>query len=249
MVFLPTKLWQHIFSFSCTDGGYTGASLSLASKAFRAHSAAYRLQTVRLSSLDSIEKFLYCKSFPFSHSVGLHVRHLTLSLGRDCNLTWTYDPFGVNTYSLVYDAWSTRFFDVMCRLFDVLHDELETMVILKQTDTPLPHLDFSFQFSRLRSLTLVHNGSLFVRADVPGYLRSCISYDRGYGDVCALDDGPGCEEDSTFPVLESLHVIDCTWDEASVSAWAASAPSLTELYLPGATEEVVWAAQDAWSNP
>ena len=249
MTYLPTELWHHIFSFSCTDGGYTGASLSMASRALRAYSATYRFHSIHLSSLNKIEKFLSCKELFPSDSLESPVRHLVLSLGHDCSLTWKYDPFGPNTYSLAYGAWSTRFVDTLCRLFDLVHDELETMVVLKQTDTPLPHLDFGYTFSRLQSLTLVHNGSLFVRADVPSYLRSCISYDRGYGEACILDNDSFCEEDSAFPVLESLHVMDCTWDEVSVSAWAASAPSLAELYLPGATDEVIWAAQDAWSHP
>ncbi len=249
MTFLPTELWHHIFSFSCTDGGYTGASLSMASRALRAYSTAYRFHSVRLSSLNSIEKFLSCKAFASSASADYPVRHLVLSLGRDCSLTWKYDPFGVHTYSMAYNSWATRFSALMCRLFDLVHDELETMVVLQQTDTPLPHLGYPFIFSRLRSLTLVHNGSMFVRADVPSYLRSCISYDRGLGDVWPLDDGPSHNDDSTFPILDSLHVIDCTWDEVSVIAWAALAPSLAELYLPGASEDVIWAAQDAWISP
>ncbi|KAI0717213.1 hypothetical protein C8T65DRAFT_738066 [Cerioporus squamosus] len=199
----------------------------MASRALRAYSAAYRFHSVRLSSLDSIEKFLACKDFAPPASAYFPVRHLVLSLGRDCNLTWKYDPFGVNTYSMAYDAWSTRFIAVLCRLFDLVQDELETMVFLKQTDTPLPHLDSSFTFSDCAPLR---------------------SYDRGYRDVWHLVHGPVHDEDSTFPVLESLHVIDCTWDEVSVGAWAALAPSLTELYLPGATEDVVWTAQDAWSD-
>ncbi|KAI0356285.1 hypothetical protein OH77DRAFT_1423910 [Trametes cingulata] len=45
---LPVETWQHIFELACTDGGYTGCSLSAVSKRIRAMSASTRFHSVYL---------------------------------------------------------------------------------------------------------------------------------------------------------------------------------------------------------
>ncbi|EIW62970.1 uncharacterized protein TRAVEDRAFT_112926, partial [Trametes versicolor FP-101664 SS1] len=43
---LPQSLWQIIFRLVCTDGGRTGCTLALASKAFRRASTSARFYSV-----------------------------------------------------------------------------------------------------------------------------------------------------------------------------------------------------------
>lgn len=53
----PIEVWQRIFAFSCVDGGRTGCSLSLASKAFHDLSRRYRYYSVTLKGLKAALKF------------------------------------------------------------------------------------------------------------------------------------------------------------------------------------------------
>ncbi|RDX43868.1 hypothetical protein OH76DRAFT_1409668 [Lentinus brumalis] len=54
---LPVELLSAIFCFACTDGGYTGASLSATSKRIRALSRPYALQSITLLSWTQIVAF------------------------------------------------------------------------------------------------------------------------------------------------------------------------------------------------
>ncbi|KZP25824.1 hypothetical protein FIBSPDRAFT_855461 [Athelia psychrophila] len=51
------EVWQRIFAFSCVDGGRTGCSLSLVSKAFHDVSRRYRYYSVTLKGLTAALKF------------------------------------------------------------------------------------------------------------------------------------------------------------------------------------------------
>ncbi|KAJ7252496.1 hypothetical protein C8J57DRAFT_1187556 [Mycena rebaudengoi] len=44
----PPEICAHIFSFACTDSGYTGRSLSLVSKYFHEVSKPAKLQSIAL---------------------------------------------------------------------------------------------------------------------------------------------------------------------------------------------------------
>ncbi|KAI0081535.1 hypothetical protein K474DRAFT_1587422, partial [Panus rudis PR-1116 ss-1] len=54
----PAEIWTKIFSFACTDGGYTGCSLSRVSRYFRDASLPVKLQTVSLHGERSACLFL-----------------------------------------------------------------------------------------------------------------------------------------------------------------------------------------------
>ncbi|TFK69320.1 hypothetical protein BDN72DRAFT_840687 [Pluteus cervinus] len=55
---LPPEIWCKIFELSCTDGGYTGHSLSLVSKYFNAISGPYRFQSISLINIKYVLRFL-----------------------------------------------------------------------------------------------------------------------------------------------------------------------------------------------
>ncbi|KZP04880.1 hypothetical protein FIBSPDRAFT_684026, partial [Athelia psychrophila] len=54
---IPVEVWERIIAFSCTDGGHTGASLSLVSKAFHDASQRSRYYTVALKGLPAALQF------------------------------------------------------------------------------------------------------------------------------------------------------------------------------------------------
>ena len=69
------ELWSHIFSFSCTDGGYTGRSLSLVCKYVRDASSPYKYKSMALRGQKQVQAF--AKLLSTSHKPP-RVRHLLL---------------------------------------------------------------------------------------------------------------------------------------------------------------------------
>ncbi|KAI1796044.1 hypothetical protein LXA43DRAFT_988087 [Ganoderma leucocontextum] len=79
---LPVELLDSIFSYACTDGGYTGRSLSLVSAHFREVARHIRFQSIALASLRHIKSFLACLTRERVYTK-VRVRHLFLSTWRD----------------------------------------------------------------------------------------------------------------------------------------------------------------------
>ena len=82
---LAVELLERIFLFACTDGGYTGCSLSLVSKHIREASRGARFHSVSLmeSSTCQLTEFLACfraeRTRALAQGVTLRVRHLCIS--------------------------------------------------------------------------------------------------------------------------------------------------------------------------
>lgn len=89
---LPSELWLSIFTLACTDGGYTGCSLSLVNEAIHYISSPVRLYSVSLTSKDQMSAFLsFLSSAPASSAT---VRHLLGML-----------PFAGSGSPVLGDAW------------------------------------------------------------------------------------------------------------------------------------------------
>ncbi|TFK69315.1 hypothetical protein BDN72DRAFT_959680 [Pluteus cervinus] len=56
---LPAEVWGRIFQLSCRDSGFTGRSLSLASKKFCILSARYKFQSISLQTIKCTLRFLH----------------------------------------------------------------------------------------------------------------------------------------------------------------------------------------------
>lgn len=82
---LAIELQERIFLFACTDGGYTGCSLSLVSKDIREASRAARFHSVSLmeSSICQLSEFLACfraeRKRALAQGVTPRVRHLCVA--------------------------------------------------------------------------------------------------------------------------------------------------------------------------
>ncbi|KZP16061.1 hypothetical protein FIBSPDRAFT_66033 [Athelia psychrophila] len=79
----PIELWETIFSYSCIDGGNTGCSLSLTSRAFHAASRRFRYHSVALKGLPSTLKFAQMLSeYPQTANNQICIRHLYMTNNR-----------------------------------------------------------------------------------------------------------------------------------------------------------------------
>jgi len=78
----PPEVWEKIFSFACTDTGFTGRSLSLVSKNIRETSKSVKFQSIALRGCDQMLAFAdLLEKTPFHHR---RVRYLfILSRGWD----------------------------------------------------------------------------------------------------------------------------------------------------------------------
>lgn len=75
---IPTELWRLIVPRACTDGGFTGRSLTLTSKFIHAQSASGRFHSLAFTSLERVEGFLaFLRLQP--EDFRLMVEHLYLS--------------------------------------------------------------------------------------------------------------------------------------------------------------------------
>ncbi|TFK72738.1 hypothetical protein BDN72DRAFT_762880, partial [Pluteus cervinus] len=74
---LPIEVWDEISFYACLDNGYTGRSLSMVSKAIRAASAPYKLQSISLKRAKYI--FPFAQLLKDTPAQLRRVRHLSLS--------------------------------------------------------------------------------------------------------------------------------------------------------------------------
>ncbi|KAI0780161.1 hypothetical protein C8Q74DRAFT_746354 [Fomes fomentarius] len=256
----PTELWNKIFKLACTDMGPTGASLSQTSRRIQQLSAPYRFHTVQLFTLNGVENFLACRATATERwNIEAPVLHLVLSLRLTFPAPAEYDPFQCSSTHDARDH--ARYTELMQRLFDSVASKLETMEVRPQLpeDACLPYIGRSYTFAKLRKLTLMHNGSMLVRQDVPPAMRSHFlftsgcdcerAYVQGVMDSSSRTDSKsGDSSFSQFPVLETLDIIGHTWDEASKCVWneALCASSVqTSLSVLGHTYEEDPAPDDA----
>jgi hypothetical protein len=94
---VPAEIWQQIFSLACLDGGFTGCSLSIASRLFHEVSASTRLQSVAVTGVARLESLLrLLQRLPEGQR---RVRFLFI------NGEWTNSAEASETY----EAFSTRY--------------------------------------------------------------------------------------------------------------------------------------------
>lgn len=55
--YLPPEIWSHVFSFACTDGGFTGRSLASTSKFINTTSKSHKYKSISLHGYGDISAF------------------------------------------------------------------------------------------------------------------------------------------------------------------------------------------------
>ncbi|KAH9854830.1 hypothetical protein C2E23DRAFT_40066 [Lenzites betulinus] len=213
---LPLETLEHIFELACVDGGYTGCSLSLTSRAIRVASRTARYHSVALpvaidDTPSDLTLFLpvYQEHYQKQHGDRPRIRHLHVHL--------TADPF--NQLTVVSDN-SLR---NLRTLFQAVAGDIHTLSIHVVRQLPVEHPNelsmgiINHPFPSLRELTI-----LGVRS--PKIL-------------VAAPDGMG---QPMFPALERFHMIDLvhrnvgeaeTPPSQDFDEWMAHVPRATHLRI------------------
>lgn len=230
LVLFPTEVWQHIFSFACTDNGYTGRSLERVSKSFKALSHPFKFQSLALEGLCQVAAFaaIVTKSSP-------SVLYLFVCDSAESTIKWECST-GVISGSFLSQIFKrkaengsvldssrsmvTRRVDISQEISFILSSiahNLRLLSIVIDTDTPtIPHLSFP-AFPSLVELVIRTNH------------------------YAAIDLTPALE---SIPLLQRLALIGQVDSKGLNSEVLNAAPHLTHLMLPEAGYDLVLAGID-----
>ncbi|RPD78389.1 hypothetical protein L226DRAFT_291130 [Lentinus tigrinus ALCF2SS1-7] len=239
---LSTEVWQYIFELACVESVRTGSALSRTSKAFRQVLAPIRFHSIRLNSLEQIEKFLTAYEAAIAEAIASksdppHVRHLLLAflpgqtdmfvLGPSCHFR------DLCSWQAVKRRWNERLASLMTHLFDLVSPDLLTMTVLQNDQIALPYVRCSFPV--LRELTLLCDDRMFFR--MPLNSESGVEpSDKEFYSAGTPPDKEVLAAHPIFPALERLHLVDGKW-EATLPIWAVVAPRLTHLRVSSASHK------------
>ena len=82
---LAPELWHQIITTACTDGGFTGTSLTLTSRFFREQSFSNRFRSLAFTSLTSLEAFIAFADAQPKEKSPIRIHHLYLSFTGEVN--------------------------------------------------------------------------------------------------------------------------------------------------------------------
>ncbi|KAI0711064.1 hypothetical protein C8T65DRAFT_188289 [Cerioporus squamosus] len=212
MEVLAPELLDDIFALACTDGGFTGCSLSSVSKHIRAASRAARFHSISLTgSPQQPTQFLSC--FLAERAAAAirtpTIRHLHL-VAMQKEKPWRA-PEEVQRESRQITNQTARYIESVATLIRLVAQDLETLCLVHNHGwmqlIQLPNIGCpAGAFPMLRELTLV-GPDPFVAT--------------------------GAAMSPFYPRLERLHLGFPTyfpWD-LSFDSWATRAPGVTHLYL------------------
>ncbi|KAI0758223.1 hypothetical protein C8Q74DRAFT_307655 [Fomes fomentarius] len=222
---LAVELLERIFSYACSDGGYTGRSLSLVSRLVREVVQSIRFRSVALAGCTQIQSFLVCleKERLRAHSLPA-VYHLFLSTWADGqevvmvrnghasqrNHPHCYQPatFAVTSqwcaWMTLQEAMDKKFSQLLPRLLQMVAADLRTLSIVHSWEFGAIQLPPTFP--SLRDLTFCGPPPNF-----PGWCTE------------VLAPPPPC-----FPSLQHLHLV--RW-KVSIVFWVYHAPKTNYLRL------------------
>ncbi|KAI0780290.1 hypothetical protein C8Q74DRAFT_755798 [Fomes fomentarius] len=221
---LPIEVLEHIFQFACSDGGYTGCSLSLTSKAVHAVAQSARFHSVALvMEIERINSFvaLYKRQCVLAIDAKPRITHLHLSLL----------PRVVATIPGKPDSYSDSDSDDMPELVNVSESEDDEDAILLYCE-PLRAL-FQLIADDLHTLVLPPLNGGGDTAWAPLFARPFLSLREltflRHGDPCAFVTEDYPTGTPLFPVLTHLHLAATNAYGFTFANWATHAPHLTHL--------------------
>lgn len=227
---LPIEVLEHIFQFACSDGGYTGCSLSLTSKAVHAVAQSARFHSVALViEIERINSFvaLYKRQCVLAIDAKPRIMHLHISLLRRVVATHHSTgsiPSNPNSYS---DSDS----DDMPELVDVSESEDEEDAILLYCE-PLRAL-FQLIADDLHTLVMPPLNGGGHTAWAPLFARPFPSLREltflRHGDPCAFVTADYPTGTPLFPSLTHLHLAATIAYGFTFANWATHAPNITHL--------------------
>ncbi|KAH9939263.1 uncharacterized protein BXZ73DRAFT_99466 [Epithele typhae] len=236
---LPFDVLQPILELSCTDGGFTGCSLSCTSRTLRDLSRVARFWSIQLTFATTtlqLEHFLACLSAERSRAVtddspAPRVRHLYLSTNTLSDLA----PADSYAKVLPDDYELLKFHDEVRTLMDLVARDLHTLTLAggpRLRPLCLPRWLGTTEFPALRELTLL--GPLWSIVDfAPLPLE-----DASPEELEELNAVPY----PSLPNLRRLEVFASVKSAMNLDRWSSRAPRLTHLRITNA--ETVWLDTD-----
>ncbi|EJF62244.1 hypothetical protein BD309DRAFT_971066 [Dichomitus squalens] len=236
---LAVELLEQIFLLACTDGGFTGCSLSLVSKHIRAVSRSSRFYSVALLSKSPKQVARFYDAFIKERDAARHtlpkIRHLCLASAiREVTPLLELPPFR-NDDDLLHikqllrqaeeskeqlraemDAEMRQYHADVSKLIQLVAPDVYSLSLIHCHRSGKPELRFEEQiefrgFPKLRELTIVGDHPKFV-----------LSED-------AARDGA-----ALYPQLEHLHLalVSLTaYQSLDVLSWTSDAPQLTHMRI------------------
>lgn len=222
---LAVELLERIFSYACSDGGYTGRSLSLVSRLVREVVRPIRFRSVALAGCTQMQSFLVCLEKGRLRTRSLPaVYHLFLSTWADGEEVvmvrngrasqrshlHCYQPatFAVTSqwcaWMTLQEALDKKFSQLLPRLLQMVAPDLRTLSIVHSWEFGAIQLPSTFP--SLRDLTFYGPPPNF-----PGWCTE------------VLAPPPPC-----FPSLQHLHLV--RW-KVSIVFWVYHAPQTNYLRL------------------
>ncbi|KAI9068251.1 hypothetical protein FKP32DRAFT_1587837 [Trametes sanguinea] len=255
---LPLEIWREVFTYACSDGGYTGASLALVCKLFYDASHQVRFRCLSFYSLDEIEAFLeYVQGYEERfQGARPKVYHLLLSFSQassDGGSDGELSPGVVSQNDA--DEWTTarrlrqhekarwdhKFLQLVPALLDLVAPHLRTLALLQSDGHPVPAIRNALP--RLRELTLLVGISAVFHGDPaldPSGRSAASPADHPPSPHRDLfDTTPATPSSPRFPALERLHLVcgrlrDFRLHDALADV-PRHAPALTHLRISNAT--------------
>ena len=203
---LPTELLQEVFLLACTDGGYTGCSLSLVSRRFRSAVWPIRYHSIALYGQKRIVNFTtQYKTTCHAASPPSKIRHLFLMSHRPLRRCAVYVNDEPDKAAAAAAA--------IASLLALLAPDLETLTLATAFRRTDPFCAcYADGFPRLRALTIASRTHV---ADLP-------------------NSGAVRLPAPLFPRLERLHFamyVPNRGFEHLLAYWATLAPEVVELRL------------------
>ncbi|KAI0650401.1 hypothetical protein C8Q79DRAFT_1006673 [Trametes meyenii] len=207
---IPTEIWQDILSEACTDGGFTGRSLSLTSRFFYSQSLSSRYRSLVFESLQRLEGFLKALR---NHTDGYRpiIEHLYISFYDEPIKTprgfyVTYNRMSEEQRQKKDESvraekahWNARFCAAWSDLFSVAGPSLRTLCVVEDGVAPLT-VEFPCDLPRLEELTWM-------------------------GRFTGFD---GVARPTLFPALRRVHCLSLSGDPLP---WVVTCTSLTHLRI------------------
>ncbi|KAI0677212.1 hypothetical protein C8Q78DRAFT_987646 [Trametes maxima] len=205
---VPTEIWQNILSQACTDGGFTGRSLSLTSRFFYSQSHSSRYCSLLFDSVKRLEGFLETLR---AQAGGYRpvIEHLYISFHDEPIKTprnfWTiYNRASEEERQKMDESvreeearWNARFRAAWLALFSVAGPTLRTLCVVEDGVAPLT-VEFPCDLPRLEELTWQGR----------------------------IDGFNGVARPTLFPALQRVHCLSPSGDPLP---WAITSTSLTHL--------------------
>ncbi|KAI0072938.1 hypothetical protein K474DRAFT_1678277 [Panus rudis PR-1116 ss-1] len=234
----PAEIWARIFSFACTDGGYTGRSLSLVSRYFRDASLRVKLQSISLHGIDNASGFIEMYQRTSPHESPVQYLYFTYKPARRSRPS-TFSAHDCSSVEEILRALLS--YDLTPQEEDILRGRIVSHPVIgsqyvstqatfkHQVCSVLGRL-LSLTATSLRSLSLVLPQGMNIptplwKTSLPHLEQLSI-----YGCMMPSFSKPELPQNAE-PLFPSLRFLHLTYCEHHLLLFTSSSPSLTHLRL------------------